>query len=231
MVKEAGGTMTMEIEPFGHRIQAMHQRVRGLYRRVGQGSPHTNLLPQAFEELQTALEELEQANLVLRQQQQELENTRALAEVERQSYQELFEQAPEPYLVSSPEGGIRKTNHAACLLLNSPDKFLHGRPLVFFIPEGGRRAFGARLARLREQREVQRWEERLQPLDRAPFDVLLTVAVARDRSGRPTALRWQIRDSSPAHREAALLRRRVADLERELARLRAEPPLNNLGRE
>lgn len=213
----------MEIEPFGRRIQAMHQRVRGLYRRVGQGSPHTSLLPQAFEELQTALEELEQASLVLRQQQQELANTRALAEAERQTYQELFEQAPEPYLVSSLEGGIRKANRAAGRLLNSPDKFLLGRPLVFFIPEGGRRAFGARLARLREQREAQRWEERLQPPGRPPFDAELAVAVALDRLDKPTALRWQIRDIGRSHRETALLRRRVAELERELARLRAEP--------
>ncbi|GAB4196767.1 MAG: hypothetical protein OHK0022_14550 [Roseiflexaceae bacterium] len=210
----------MEIEPFGHRIQALHQRVRVLYRRVSQDTPQHNLLPQAFEELQTALEELDEANAVLHRQQQEIENTRAFAEIERQSYQELFECAPEAYLITSLEGNIRRANRAATQLFGTEVKFLIGRPLVFFIPEGERRAFRSELSRVPERSSVHDWELRMVTPVGRPLDVGMTVAAGRDRLGKPLSLRWLIRDISERKREDALLLRRIAELEQELSELR-----------
>ncbi|HEU4327914.1 MAG TPA: PAS domain-containing protein [Roseiflexaceae bacterium] len=214
----------MEIEPFGRRIQALHQRVRILYRRVSQDSPQHNLLPQAFEELQTALEELDEVNVVLHRQQQEIENTRAFAEVERQSYQELFDQAPEPYLITSLEGNIRRANRTAAQLFGTEVKFLIGRPLVFFIPEGERRAFRSELIRVPERGNVRDWELRmLTPAGRS-LEVALTVATGRDRMGKPLSLRWLVHDISERKREDALLRQRLAELEQELSELRRRGP-------
>jgi len=64
----------------------------------------------------------------LSQQNQELEITQRALEVERQRYQELFEEAPDGYLVTDPQGTIQSANCAAATLLNVSQKFLVGQP-------------------------------------------------------------------------------------------------------
>jgi len=57
----------------------------------------------------------------------ESEITQRALEVERQRYQELFEEAPDGYLVTDPQGTIQSANCAAATLLNVSQKFL-GQP-------------------------------------------------------------------------------------------------------
>ncbi len=77
-----------------------------------------DLLPDALDELQTSLEELQVAEEELRQQNEELASARAEVEVERHRYQDLFEFAPDGYLVTDLLGVIQEANRAAGLLLN-----------------------------------------------------------------------------------------------------------------
>ncbi|CAA9401470.1 hypothetical protein AVDCRST_MAG94-5938, partial [uncultured Leptolyngbya sp.] len=51
-------------------------------------------------------------------------------EAERQRYQELFEFAPDGYLVTDAQGKIQEANLAAARLLNIEQRFLVGKPLL-----------------------------------------------------------------------------------------------------
>src|SRR4029077_13217635 len=83
-----------------------------LHRRVGALAPNPDDSPsresgvtaEVFQEFQTTLEELRVAEEELRQQNEELIATRHLIENERQRYQELFEFAPDAYLVTDMAG-------------------------------------------------------------------------------------------------------------------------------
>ncbi|HEY9781565.1 MAG TPA: PAS domain-containing protein, partial [Leptolyngbyaceae cyanobacterium] len=78
----------------------------------------------ALEELKVALEELHVASEEMKQQNEELKIARTIAEIERQRYHELFELAPDGYIVTDDAGIIREANRAAANLLNLSPKFL-----------------------------------------------------------------------------------------------------------
>ena len=101
-----------------------------------------------LEELKVALEELHVAQSEMKQQNEELEIARTRAEIERQRYHELFELAPDGYIVTDDAGIIREANRAAANLLNLSPKFLTSKPLINFIAYEERRAFRAKLMQL-----------------------------------------------------------------------------------
>jgi DNA-binding response OmpR family regulator len=76
------------------------------------------LRTQRVEELRRTLEELHVHEEELRQQNDELAGAREAIEVERQRYQELFEFAPDGYVVTDAHGGIQAVNRAAAEGLN-----------------------------------------------------------------------------------------------------------------
>ncbi len=98
-------------------------------------------LKEMLQEFMTALEELRVADDELRSQNEELVAGRQALEEERQRYQELFELAPDAYLITDHVGVVREANQAALLLLNIDYKFLVGKPLTSFVPEEKRRTF------------------------------------------------------------------------------------------
>jgi PAS domain-containing protein len=63
------------------------------------------------------LEELQVSGEELRVQNEELAAARQTVETERQRYQELFDFAPDGYLVTNAEGVIQEANRAAAGLL------------------------------------------------------------------------------------------------------------------
>lgn len=164
-----------------------------------------------YEQLSTALEELQVAEEELRQQNEELQITRSLIEQERQRYQELFEFAPDSYIVTDANGQIQEVNQAAIALLNLPRTFLVGKPLAIFVDERERTTFRSKLLRLQQEHWSQELEIRLQPRKAPSLDVSVTVAVVRDPQGKLIALRWQLRDIT-ARKEA----------ERQIKKLNAE---------
>ena len=178
-----------------HQIGAMQRRVATLYRSAAtEATPH-ELLPVAFEELQNALEELRSMYEEISQQHEHMLNAREQIEAEFQAYQDLYVHAPIAYLVTNLGGTIRQANHAAAALFCSAEKFMVGRSLALFVPEGERRIFRERLIALRGQSQSpQTWEMRLQSWRGSAFQALLTIAVACGPLGRPTAIRWMIQD-------------------------------------
>lgn len=185
----------MNPDKFGQQIEEVLQRSQLLQNRVSE-SPwqQENLLVQAFEELRTALEELRVAEEELRQQNEQLAIARQQVEVERLRYEELFEFAPDGYLVTDTNGKILEANRAAATVLNIPKNFLIGKVLTNFIPEEERRAFRSQLIRLHEIERMQDWEIRLQPRRGDIFDASLNVTTITDKQGKPLGWRWLVRD-------------------------------------
>ena len=107
----------------------------------------------------------------LRQQNEELEVARASLEVERQRYRDLFQFAPNGYMVTDAAGTIREANRVAALLLRVEPRFLTGKPVLSFVAEDARPAFRAELNQLRTADRIGEWEARLQPRDGPPASV------------------------------------------------------------
>ena len=166
--------------------------------------------------LGTTIEELTVAGEEIRRQHEELIQTRDALERERHRYRELFELAPDLYLVTDLLGLIREANAAAIEMLNLQANFLVGKPLVTFIPEEGRPAFRSELARIREGdgRDRHRLRLRLRPRRGAVFHADASVAVILDWRGVASGLRWLIRDITALEAAQAGLRDLNAELER-----------------
>lgn len=169
------------------------------------------------EELRITQEELLQQNEELLQQNEELIMAREALELERQRYQELFELAPDGYLVTDANGNIQEANRAATLLLNAQPLFLVGKPLSLFIVQQERDRFYSLLTRLSQVERVQEWEVCLQPRNRTPFDAALTVTPVCDRTNKLITLRWLLRDISKRKQAELALQRANEQLKQEIA--------------
>ena len=175
------------------------------------------LLPETFEELQAALEELQVAEEELRQQNEELLGAHLLLEAERQRYQELFQLAPECYLVTDKNGIVREANAAGTALLGATARALRGKPLANVVAAEDRAEFRRLLLTLSSPPESPlRLEMTLIPRRGAPVTVEATV---RCQDDAPDALLWIVRDMT-AQREAERVRRTLA--EEQAARTEAE---------
>jgi PAS domain S-box-containing protein len=168
---------------------------------------------EAGEELHVALDELQTAEEELRRQNLALELARQEAEAERRRYQDLFDFAPDAYLVTDLEGNVLEANRAAARLLGVHARFLAGKPLALFVDPADRRDFHAQLMRrLGDADCVEELLLRLRPRGGAAFRAALTVAVTADARGRPAGLRWLVRDVSCRPSAEPGLRSRLAEL-------------------
>jgi PAS domain S-box-containing protein len=182
---------------FDHKLSALRQRVKTLQQHtIGAPAQTAGATLDAFEELQIALEELGVAEEELCKQNEELTATRQALQEEHQRYQELFDFAPDGYLVTDTAAIIREANRAAAALLAVRQDHLVGKPLAVFVSQEELKTFRTRLLRLPQLECVQEWEIRLQPRQGAPFHAAITVMVVRDFQGQPIGLRWLLRDIS-----------------------------------
>ena len=174
-------------------VQQQTEKVFDNAKTVSEQYPE--LLNESLEELRLALEELHVAEEELRQQNEELVKARESAELERQRYLELFESAPDGYLVTDSQGVIQEANRVVAQLLNIKRSYLIGKPLVTFVPEEFRRGFRSVVGQLPQISRVQEWEVQLEGRGGKFFNAALTVEVWRCHStGQAIALRWLIRD-------------------------------------
>ena len=180
----------MDVDDFSQQLETLRSRVTRLLQST-ENEPHTQqeLTAEAFEELQITLEELKIAS-------EELQATRIVVEKERQRYQELFDFAPDGYLVTDTFGTILEANRAATIYLNILQRFLIGKPLLTFIAQSAHQAFFNYLTQLQQLDRGGEWEVCLQPREKTCFDVAFTVVTVRNEKGQPVALRWLMRDIS-----------------------------------
>jgi PAS domain S-box-containing protein len=169
----------------------------------------------------------------LRQAQDELvaeeEELRELLAAERLRYRDLFEWAPDAYVVTEPNGTIREANRAAERLLGHDREFLLGKPLADLLSDEDRQALRVMLARLPELELVADWEVSFERSGERVFPATVTVSVSRDREGAVGGLRWLIRDIS--ERRAAEQQMVSANLELERRVTARTAELEALGQE
>ena len=187
-------------ETAGEQVRRSRARIEDLRRRARAGSAADPVAEEAIEALYTALEELQISEEELRLQTEEIALSRELVEAERLRYWELFQLAPDAYLLTDPAGAILEANHAAAALLGVPAQRLTGKPLGVFVPPAARRDFRARLAQAAELGRVDDWEVTLGPRGRDPVAVSCTVAAIRGEGGQAAGLRWIIRDVTERRR-------------------------------
>jgi PAS domain S-box-containing protein len=214
----------MDANLFNQKIETTHKKVALLCQRTEVVSleQKSELLDQSLAELRTTLEELHVAEEEILVQNQELAIAQAQIEIERQRYLDLFDFAPDGYIVTDTMGKIREANRAAAKLLNVPQQFLVGKPLVNYIPYEQRQAFRTQLDKL-YQKQFQEWELTICPREKIAFDAAVTVSTIDDTSGNPTGWRWLIRDiTARKQAEAKIRAMQLQNLQlEEAAKLRA----------
>ncbi|HEX8551269.1 MAG TPA: PAS domain S-box protein [Abditibacteriaceae bacterium] len=156
--------------------------------RWQQGGVEPADLVAALEELQTSYEELRVAEEELLQQNETLCDMRAIVEEERLRYQELFNLAPDGYIVTDHNGVISEANLAALEMLGIEMRFLLGKPMVAFIPEEHRSAFRDSVSRASKARRYE-WSSWIRPRKGKVFPAVFTVARSDEH-----VLRWLVRD-------------------------------------
>ncbi|HEY9670788.1 MAG TPA: PAS domain S-box protein [Waterburya sp.] len=186
------------------QIQDMHQRLAQLQQRIGESSSlrlaslpeqeYLETIAAAFEELSVTVEELRVANEELHQQNEHLSAAQQTVELQRQRYQELFEFAPDGYLVTDLYGTIQEANRAASTLLNYPQQFLVGKPFPVYVIEEERRAFRTKLNQLCQGDGVHEWEVGLKPRKQPLITAAIRVAAIQNQDGNPVGLCWLVHD-------------------------------------
>lgn len=132
----------------------------------------------------------------LRQKNEALRAARDALDEERRRYRELFDFAPDGYLVTDPNGVIQEANRAAAILLQVRQDRLAGKPVVLFVAQEDCKRLASLLAKVAKRERVQEREVRLAPREGKPFLASVTLAAVRDAQGELTGLRWLIRDVS-----------------------------------
>lgn len=191
------------------KFQRNHRQIVQFYQKI---TSETEQLPEQFqeslEELTVAIEELNVAQEELLQQNQEIEQSRTQIELQRQRYQDLFELAPDGYIVTDQAGNIRQANRAASELLNVPQMYLETKPLVIFVPPSERSLFRSLLYQLvTGPTKLPEWELRFKPRNGNIFTAAITVSNILSEENHNGEWLWLIRDISDRKKAEMNLRK------------------------
>ncbi len=153
-------------------------------------------LAQVYAELQVTEDEM-------RQQNEELWLARHDLEAERRRYAELFEFAPDGYIVTDEVGVIEEANKAAVELVGVSAGYMVGKPLGLYVASddrGALRVLMEQAAGAGQKRRRIEGEVLLCPRGGDPFPVAASVGAVRDGEGQAVGMRWMVRDISESRR-------------------------------
>ncbi|NES95171.1 MAG: response regulator [Desertifilum sp. SIO1I2] len=121
-----------------------------------------------YEEMQSRLETAEIVEQGLIQQNQQIGSA-------YYHYYELFQASPIPYLAIDADGIILEANSAIAQLLEVPQPYLIGKPLILYIAPGDRSSFYLKLDRLPQTQGIQIWQMHLRSRANELFAVELHI--------------------------------------------------------
>ncbi|NJL48621.1 MAG: PAS domain S-box protein [Leptolyngbyaceae cyanobacterium SM2_5_2] len=199
------------------QIQSAQERLQQIQHQAEGNTGNSPLLATAITELAVALEELHAATEELHLQNEELLATHQTLAEERQRYQNLFDFAPDAYIVTNLQGVIEAVNGAAEKLLNIRRDVAQDKPLIVFIAEADHnfiyeqldrvvrwgqhqtaRALAQDLQRQNLARSanilLQDHEIFIQPRDGIAVTVSLALSAEFNYQGEPVGLHWLLRD-------------------------------------
>ncbi len=181
----------------GDASERIHERLELL--KLQANSPialRSGQFAEAVSAVQSALHEVEAVEAELAQQNEELIRAREALEIERHRYKDLFDLAPDGYLVTDARGLIQEANLAAVALLG-PNRILYGKPLSVFVELSRRPELRTMVAGLRPGQRLQDVEVVFQlPGTAGRRTTLVTLAYDEERPGKPARLLWILRDIS-----------------------------------
>ena len=185
-------TIHRQIDEFRRRISVLQEHAD---RDVGAQSTTVSAL---VEELHVAVAELLTNEEELRLKQEQWAEVQERLRQERLRYQDLFDHAPDPYLVTNAAGVIQQANVPASALLRSPKESLIGKPLLVFVADTHKRVYLNQVARLGTPAGsfVRNWELTFQPTGGASLSASVNVTAQRDSRHQVVTLRWSIRETS-----------------------------------
>ena len=116
--------------------------------------------PVALADLQREVARLRTAVEVLQRQNGELVSIRQAFEAERRRYREMFESAPDGYVLTTLGGVIVEANRVAAAILGVRQDFLVSKSLLIFVDEDARSGLEAMLAQWRDAERAQKsWRQ------------------------------------------------------------------------
>lgn len=153
----------------------------------------------------------------LRMVKHELGRVRQQAEAEHERFRDLFDAAPDGYLLTDVRGVVNEANAAATDMLNRPGRFLLNKPMVVLVEAEDRRRFYQAIERMHYEPSCS-LPLRLLPRGRATIHCDVSINAIRDDRGKLTGVRWLIRDVTEQHQ----LRQQLEEAQRDLRRMNAE---------
>ena len=136
----------------------------------------------------------------LQAQTEDLIKEKKLLESSVRHYRELFDRAPDAYIVTDHEGNIREANAAAVRLLDGRLERLIGSSLSNFVSGPGRRGFRLILSRVasgeKPPSETGEWALKLRERGSQSADVACSAAPVYDSHGNLVSIRWILRDAT-----------------------------------
>ena len=206
---------------FQKQIDAAERHLDVLQRRAQEApADQQELLLESLEQLSSAMEELHVSAEELRQMNEELVEAGRAVEIQRKMYQDLFDFAPDGYLVTDQNGIIQEANRAAESLVQRRREFLRGKPLAILVSGEQRKEFRKLIndLRTRVEGEIPGREFRFRTRRKEIVDVALGVTATRDAGGLPVTVRWQVRDIT----QRKLAEREIQKVQEALRRNREE---------
>ncbi len=177
-----------------HQFRLLLEQVKGLRRQVEALKEKQKIQPEAEEILLQSLEEINVAQEELSRQNEEMLSIRTVLETERERYRNLFEFAPDGYLVTNKLGIIQEANQSAAELLKVEQRFLTGKPLLTYVAREDRLLFETEMHYIKASTGRKSFEIYLQPRAGLSFPVWVNVVRFTDREGALQGYRWSIRD-------------------------------------
>ncbi|HEU5042411.1 MAG TPA: PAS domain-containing protein [Gemmatimonadales bacterium] len=186
------------VDAFAHEVLDLIRRLRPVLEESPTAWPAARgrLAATISRDLATAVEALDAAVEELYFQTESLESAHVALEIERRSYQELFEGGPDGYLVTDPGGVILRANgRAGALFTCSADDLVGERLTALMAPED-RVSLERALRRFETGDREEEWIGLAVPATGSPFQAALTAAVVRHADRSVYRVRWSVRDVS-----------------------------------
>lgn len=140
------------------------------------------------------VEELDAADEELRLQNEQLAASLDEIDRERRRYYELFDFAPDAYIVTDEHCNIREANAAASQLLGVPRKLLAGKPLPTFFDAEARANHGHQLDQLCGSERIDDWEISLRPRGGHCIPASVSIGRLSGTAAGSRGFRWILRD-------------------------------------
>jgi PAS domain S-box-containing protein len=204
-----GKVLEARIEQFSVAVRERRERLSALAGPSATGEPE-GALQRALAELEVQNEELTVADEELRVQMDELTRLSERVAGERQRYQELFDFAPDAYLITDVHGVILEANAAACAAFGVDRTRLRRRPLALLLEDDDVREFRDALSSIREKEP----ELELRIRSRSAGPRWMTFKGALSHAG--TRILWLGRETSARRSMEQALIGTNASLEREV---------------